>query len=86
MAGWLAKEQDGKEVIFRCKPRRQIWYDRKNGKWTDEKTRYVSNNDFWGTERMCVEHPNTRIILPKGTIKKLIGKDLTWNDEPVKIK
>ena len=25
------------------------------------------------------------ILLPKGTIKKLIGKDLTWEDEPVKI-
>lgn len=25
------------------------------------------------------------ICLPKGSIKKLIGKDLTWNDEPVKI-
>jgi hypothetical protein len=25
------------------------------------------------------------IQLPKGTIKKLIGKDLTWDDEPVKI-
>lgn len=24
------------------------------------------------------------IRLPKGSIKKLIGKDLTWNDEPVK--
>lgn len=23
--------------------------------------------------------------LPKGTIKKLIGRELTWNDEPIKI-
>lgn len=22
-------------------------------------------------------------IIPKGTIKKLIGRDLTWQDEPV---
>lgn len=27
---------------------------------------------------------STRITLPKGSIKKLIGKDLTWEDEPVK--
>lgn len=26
------------------------------------------------------------ILLPKGSIKKLTGKDLTWNDEPVKLK
>ena len=25
------------------------------------------------------------IELPRGSIKKLIGKDLTWNDEPVEI-
>ena len=25
------------------------------------------------------------IFLPKGSIKKLIGKDLTWKDEPVEI-
>lgn len=23
------------------------------------------------------------VILPRGTIKKLIGRDLTWEDEPV---
>lgn len=27
----------------------------------------------------------TLISLPKGTIKKLIGRDLTWEDEPVEI-
>lgn len=25
------------------------------------------------------------IELPKGSIKKLIGKELTWSDEPVKL-
>ena len=25
------------------------------------------------------------IILPQGSIKKLIGRDLTWEDEPVEI-
>ena len=24
--------------------------------------------------------------LPKGSIKKLIGRDLSWNDEPVELK
>lgn len=28
----------------------------------------------------------TDIELPKGTIKKLIGRDLTWQDEPVELK
>ena len=26
------------------------------------------------------------IVLPKGTIKKLIGRDLDWSDEPVELK
>ena len=26
------------------------------------------------------------IYLPKGTIKKLIDRDLTWQDEPVELK
>ena len=25
------------------------------------------------------------VYLPKGTIKKLTGKEITWNDEPIKI-
>ena len=43
----------------------------------------------------CVEHnyqlsqdrdDACDIQLPKGSIKKLIGKDLTWNDEPIEFK
>lgn len=26
------------------------------------------------------------VKLPKGSIKKLIGRELTWNDEPVELK
>lgn len=29
---------------------------------------------------------NTEIELPKGSIKKLIGKDLSWQDNPVELK
>ena len=28
---------------------------------------------------------DTEIPLPKGSIKKLIGRELTWEDEPVKL-
>lgn len=35
---------------------------------------------LWGNDK-------TQIIpLPQGSIKKLIGKELTWNDEPVELK
>jgi len=26
------------------------------------------------------------MVLPKGSIKKLIGRELSWNDEPVELK
>lgn len=35
---------------------------------------------FWDT------YNNGYVRLPDGTIKKLIGKELTWNDEPVELK
>lgn len=35
-------------------------------------------SDFWYSPGDCVE-------LPKGSIKKLIGKELNWNDEPVEL-
>lgn len=36
-------------------------------------------SDFWYDTGDCVE-------LPKGSIKKLIGRDLTWDDDPVELK
>lgn len=41
-------------------------------------------NNFWGAQKDKEGKP-IGIMLPllKGTIKKLIGRELTWNDEPV---
>lgn len=41
---------------------------------------YRWNDSLW------VEDTGDDIYLPKGTIKKLIGKDLTWEDNPVELK
>ena len=38
------------------------------------------NDFFWAKDF------GNDIYLPKGTIKKLIGRDLTWSDEPVELK
>lgn len=43
-----------------------------NGKWSDEYRTY-----------MLFE--NTRIVVPKGTIKKITGFHLKYNDEPIKL-
>lgn len=41
-----------------------------------ERGEYVFDPEYWCN---CVE-------LPKGTIKKLLGYELTWEDEPVELK
>lgn len=51
----------------------------------DDKREWIYNSepyrddDEWNEDDYYIE-------LPKGTIKKLIGKDLTWDDEPIEIK
>ena len=39
------------------------------------------NVDVWSAHR----YNNSWIELPHGSIAKLIGRELTWSDEPVKI-
>lgn len=41
---------------------------------------YRYNDFFW------VVDDGDDIYIPKGTIKKLIGKELSWQDEPVELK
>lgn len=60
-----------------------------------ERRKICSYNDTQMKDDHWIEMPDehdmgkwgsypTWSYLPKGTIKKLIGKDLTWEDEPVK--
>ena len=62
--------------------------------WVEQK-KICSYNDTQMRDDHWVEIPNqgdmgkfgappTWAYLPKGTIKKLIGRELTWEDEPVK--
>lgn len=51
--------------------------DRDNSEWVFE-YKPERASDFWYDTGDCVE-------LPKGSIKKLIGRDLTWDDDPVEI-
>lgn len=53
---------------------------RDNSEWIYEyKPERASIGDFWyDCGGNCVE-------LPKGSIKKLIGRELNWRDEPVEL-
>jgi hypothetical protein len=41
-------------------------------------------NCCWAFEAW--EDEESLVQLPKGTIKKLIGRELAWNDEPIELK
>lgn len=70
MEAWLAVDKDGKECIYA---------DKKPLRGKDnlgpESWDYLSDYAFYDF-----------VELPKGSIKKLIGRDLSWSDEPVELK
>lgn len=41
--------------------------------------------EYWGFDDEFSGIGYDVVELPKGSIKKLIGRDLTWEDEPIKI-
>ena len=67
---WVAADRwNNTEYIFPSKP---------------YKDQYIAND--WTCDGYIEgEIYNDRIELSKGTIQKLIGRELTWNDEPVEI-
>lgn len=68
---WVAVDMSGAECIFYNKP------ERNNNQWED--IDYLVYGEIQYDVDSC-------IVLPKGTIKKLIGRDLSWNDEPIELK
>ena len=44
-----------------------------------------NESHFWDDYDKELELLSTEIELPKGIIRKLIGRDLTWKNEPVEI-
>ena len=70
MAAWLAVDKDGAEYIYADKEPL-----RGNGMWRPDTWDYRSDDAFYDFVRM-----------PKGSIRKLIGRELSWSDEPVELK
>lgn len=83
---YLVVDQDGTEKISIEKPRRfvprGIWYSYHLVVW-----------DFSNLRNIIEFQPSVQKFkqplfskLPSGTIRKLIGRDLSWTDEPVEFK
>lgn len=84
---YLAVNRDCTEMIFQNKPIR-AFKDSSNHVWAvGDRHNY---NIWYDGERIevtdgCTVHVSYGIELPPATIKKLVGKELTWSDKPVKI-
>lgn len=55
--------------------------DKDGSEWVYRGVPKRCENDVWFDT-----YWEENIELPKGSIKKLIGRDLTWEDEPVELK
>lgn len=71
---WVAVDAYSDEYIFQNKPKR-------DGNWWVDYI-YEPSEERGGALEY---HHNSDIRLPKGSIKKLICRDLAWNDEPVEL-
>lgn len=69
---WLAVDEDGSEWIIETRRRLR--------RMTDNRT----DKGVWDIFDSTTE--DQMIYLPKGSIEKLIGKKLSWTDEPVELK
>lgn len=71
---WICVDGHGDERIFPREPRRQFPRLDLEVLWGQR----------WTTDSFDIEY-KWGVLLPKGTIKHLIGKEMTYSDEPIKI-
>lgn len=67
---WLAVNKNGDEIISPDKPTR----------WSDE---WADMEEIW-VEGEC-RQMDMAFVLPKGSIFRLIGRKLTWKNEPIEL-
>lgn len=85
---YLAVNKDGSEIICPNEPERVP--KNKKKEWNKEKRRweYVGELCLWEECEiidMGAAYVYYDIGLPQGSIEKLIGRKLTWEDDPVEI-
>lgn len=90
---WLAVNKDKSEIISEHELRRFVdkKYEMKRMDYACRFVDFQNPNPHWTPKLKSEDTPNLGklipiIELPKGTIEKLIGYKLTWEDEPVEYK
>ena len=76
---WAAVNKDGVEFIHQEKPTRGENY------WEPAIIGQELSFDDWG-EQDYDDIYGDYVRLPHGSIKKLIGRELSWENEPVELK
>ena len=71
---WICVDGHGDERIFPCKPYKDFPNMNLEVMWGQRWTIQLGATAFHG------------ILLPNGTINHLIGKEMTYSDEPIKLK
>ena len=71
--------KSGLECLFNAKP------IRKKDFWDPSVIGYTSTLNYWGDEEYEDLYDDW-VSLPKGSIKKLIGGELSWSDDPIELK
>lgn len=87
---WVAVDKDGIEKIFDVKPfrgntqkdRNHVWGTYVGEDYEKWYPKHYGRNEDTGN----AYYLGHSIKLPKGTISKLIGRKLSWNNEAVKLK
>lgn len=93
---WLAVDANGDERISSNPEGFQRFYVKKYQEGDhNERRKTISYNDTIAESDHWIEHhssecPKTGFLpqwmfLPRGTIKKILGRELTWENAPVKI-
>lgn len=74
---WVAVDKYGNESVYSVRPARNI----ERGYFVLAKVKVYKgeNNTVYETVGECVD-------LPKGTIRKILGYELTWDNDPVQIR
>lgn len=86
---WLVVDKDGAEKIFNVKPfRGNTQKDRDHVCCTyvgEDYKKWYPKHDGRDEDTGHAYYQGHSIELPKGTISKLIGRELSWDDEPVEL-
>ena len=84
---WVAVDNDGTEKLsaspmWRRGKHISILFGLVHGFYSKNKSKSWAN--MWSTNEYDVL-PFNGVVLPRGSVERLIGRRLTWRDEPVEI-